>query len=285
MTQYVGIIGYPLKHSISPLFQQAAFDRLGLDIRYETWETGTEGLGDVVERLRRPENLGANVTIPHKESVMTLLDRLEEPAGGIGAANVIAKTGLGLTGYNTDAVGFLRAMEEHGGFRARGGRVVLLGAGGAARAVAMALILAGVDSLTIINRALERARGLASHLAPSSTGGQWVTALPWDHQGLAQALSECNLVVNSTSIGMKHSPLEGRSPLDPGLLPRDALIYDLVYNPKVTPLLGQARQAGARTLGGLPMLVYQGVAAFELWTGKAAPVDIMFKAAERALET
>ena len=102
---------------------------------------------------------------------------------------------------------------------------------------------------------------------------------------LAQALSECNLVVNSTSIGMKHSPLEGRSPLDPGLLPRDALIYDLVYNPKVTPLLGQARQAGARTLGGLPMLVYQGVAAFELWTGKAAPVDIMFKAAERALET
>ncbi|MEE8471834.1 MAG: shikimate dehydrogenase [Dehalococcoidia bacterium] len=285
MTRYVGIIGYPLKHSISPLFQQAAFDHLGLDIRYETWETGPEGLRDVVERLRRPENLGANVTIPYKESVMTLLDGLEEPAGGIGAVNVIAKKGPGLIGYNTDVVGFLRALEENGGFRARGGRVVLLGAGGAARAAAMALVRAGVASLTIVNRTLERARGLASHLAPSATGGQRVTALPWDARGLARALSECNLVVNATSIGMKHSASEGRSPLDAGLLPRDALIYDMVYNPKVTPLLEQARKGGSRTLGGLPMLVFQGVAAFELWTGRAAPIDIMFEAAERALES
>jgi shikimate dehydrogenase len=283
MTKYVGIIGYPLKHSISPLFQQAAFDHCGLDLCYETWETEPGRLGEVGGRLRRPENLGANVTIPYKEAVLPFLDELDDLARRIGAVNTIAKRGQSLIGYNTDALGFLRALEEDG-FKVEGRRVVLLGAGGAARAAAFALVMAGVASLAIVNRTQDKAESLLSSLTSSSKRGQQVMALPWDRSSLARALSGCHLVVNATSIGMKHGPTEGRSPLEAELLPQDALIYDMVYNPEETPFLRQARMMGARTLGGLPMLVYQGAAAFELWTERAAPLDIMFEAARKALE-
>ena len=280
MTKFVGLIGYGLKHSISPQFQQAAFDYLGLDIRYEIWETNKDDLSKMVEGMRDASKLGANVTIPHKEAVLPLLDDVDNDARRIGAVNTIVNRGGKLTGYNTDASGFMRALRDDGAFSPRNKRVVLLGAGGAARAVGFALVDAGVRSLIILNRSVERGRALAWDLKVSDTE---VVALSWKDGNTLTALAECDLLVNCTSVGMKDGSGEGKSPLGIGLIPKRALVYDVVYNPLETPLLAAAKRAGARTLGGLPMLVYQGAASFELWTGKSAPIDIMMRVAKRAL--
>ena len=282
MTKKVGLIGYPLGHSVSPLFQQAAFDYLGLDIRYELWETERAQLPAVVAGLRQPSKLGANVTVPYKEVVLPLLDELDELAASIGAANVIVNREGRLIGYNTDAEGFMKALRQDGGFEPEGKRIVLLGAGGVARAAGFALVKAKARSLIISNwpPEWEWALALASDL---QSFGSEIVALPWGGERLAKALSTCDLVVNCTSVGMKHSATEGQSPLPAKLIPRQALIYDVVYNPIETPLLADAKKVGARTLSGLQMLVYQGAAAFELWTGAEAPVDIMFKEARKGL--
>jgi len=280
MTRFVGLIGSKLSHSISPQFQQAAFDYLGLDIRYEVWETAKDELPKVVEGMRDASKLGANVTIPHKEAVLPLLDGVDNDARRIGAVNTIVNRGGKLTGYNTDASGFMRALRDDGAFSPRNKRVVLLGAGGAARAVGFALVDAGVRSLIILNRSVERGRALAWDLKVSDTE---VVALSWKDGNTLTALAECDLLVNCTSVGMKDGSGEGKSPLGIGLIPKRALVYDVVYNPLETPLLAAAKKAGARTLGGLPMLVYQGAASFELWTGKSAPIDIMMRVAKRAL--
>jgi shikimate dehydrogenase len=280
MTKFVGLIGHKLSHSISPQFQQAAFDYLSLDMRYEVWETNKDDLPEVVEGMRDAAKLGANVTIPHKEAVLPLLDDVDNDARRIGAVNTIVNRGGKLTGYNTDAGGFMRALRDDGAFSPRNKRVVLLGAGGAARAVGFALVDTGVRSLIILNRSVERGRALAWDLKVSDTE---VVALSWKDGNTLTALGECDLLVNCTSVGMKDGSGEGKSPLGIGLIPKRALVYDVVYNPLETPLLAAAKKAGARTLGGLPMLVYQGAASFELWTGKSAPIDIMMRVAKRAL--
>jgi shikimate dehydrogenase len=280
MTKYVGIIGHKLRHSISPQFQQAAFDYLNLDVRYEVWEIDKEGLPQVIEGLRDSAKLGANVTIPYKEDVLPLLDELNEIACRIGAVNTIVSRDGKLTGYNTDGSGFIRALRQDAGFEPKDKRVVILGAGGVARAVGYALVDAGVASLAIINRTTERGEILASVL---KTSGNEVIASTWKDGKTLQALMECDLLVNCTSVGMKDSEAENQLPIDIRLIPTRALVYDVVYNPVETPLLAAARQAGARTMGGLSMLVYQGAGAFELWMDKPAPVDIMMAAAKKAL--
>jgi shikimate dehydrogenase len=280
MTKFVGLIGNRLSHSISPQFQQAAFDYLSLDIRYEVWETAKDGLPEVMEGMRDAAKLGANVTIPHKEAVLPLLDDADNDARRIGAVNTIVNRGGKLIGYNTDASGFMRALRDDGAFSPRNKRVVLLGAGGAARAVGFALVDAGVRSLIILNRSVERGWALAWDLKVSDAK---VVSLSWKDGHTLTALGECDLLVNCTSVGMKDGSGEGKSPLGIGLIPKRALVYDVVYNPLETPLLAAARKAGARTLGGLPMLVYQGAASFELWTGKSAPIDLMMRVAKRAL--
>lgn len=280
MSKVVGLIGYPLGHSISAHFQQAAFDYLGLDIRYEAWEAGPDQVQAVVAGLRLPARLGANVTIPYKETVVPFLDELDELAQQIGAVNTIVNRGGRLVGYNTDVSAFLRALGKDGNFDPVGKQATILGAGGAARAASFGLVRAGVRALTIVNRTLERAETLAARLKPLLSD---VVAISWENAGLKEALSASDLVVNCTSVGMKHSATEGESPLDVALIPKQALVYDVVYNPVETPLLRKAKQAGTRTLGGLAMLVYQGAAAFELWTEREAPLDIMFKAASETL--
>jgi len=288
MTSYVGLIGHGLKHSISPLFQQAAFDHLGLDIRYEVWETEPSELESVLQKVRGSLVLGANVTVPHKESVMSLMDEFDDLALEIGAVNTIVNREGRLKGCNTDAGGFLRALSREGGFDPAGKGAVLLGAGGVARAASFALARAGVKSLLITDIIEEKAHELVSDLERSLAGGQEpalnIRALSADVPQFEEALSGCDLVVNCTPVGMKHSAGEGKSPLEARLIPKRALVYDVVYNPIETPLLADARRAGARTLGGLAMLVYQGAAAFELWIGRDAPLDIMMKVATKELE-
>lgn len=281
MTRYVKLLGYPLEHSISPAFQQAAFDKCGLDVRYELCELRHHQLKTTMDELRQPSSLGANVTVPYKEAVLPLLDELDGLSTRIGAVNTIVNRNGKLIGHNTDAEGFLWALRHEGHFEPQGKRVVVLGAGGAARAVGFALIETGVSSLTIVGRNHQRAEALVEALASPGTE---IATVFFDDERLSTAVSGCDLLVNCTPVGMKYSSTEGESPLDVRLVPKGALVYDVVYNPAETRLLRDARGLGASTLGGLPMLVYQGGASFKLWTGQGAPIDIMFEAARKALE-
>jgi shikimate dehydrogenase len=286
MTRYIGLIGYPLKHSISPYFQQAALDYYKLDIRYEVWETKAEELSSVISRLRHYQNLGANITVPYKEKVLNLLDEVDKQASLIGAVNTIINRDGRLTGFNTDAYGFIQALRKDADFDPKDKQVVFFGAGGAARAAGFALIQESIASLVITNRTLKRAEVLAesllSHIGNAKSQTK-VVALLWDSLKFQEAIKNCHLIVNCTTVGMRYSAQEEQIPFKADLIPSSALVYDLVYNPSETPLLKMATKASASTLGGLPMLVYQGAAAFELWIGKKAPLNIMFSAAKTAI--
>ena len=278
----IGLIGKPLAHSISPVFQQAALDHLRIDARYELWETERDALAERVAGMRGADCLGANVTVPYKELVIALLDEVDPLAGRIGAVNTIVNRDGRLCGYNTDMTGFARALREEGGFDPSGAHVVLLGAGGAGRAVTMALVQGKAASVTITDILPERAERLVEDLS-----GQSETVLrnvPATEDKLAAAImKKCQLLVNCTPIGMRHSNQEHDLPISSELIPAGALVFDIIYNPLETRLLAEAKKRGARTLGGLSMLVYQGVASFELWTDVQAPVDVMLEAARKAL--
>jgi shikimate dehydrogenase len=291
MRRYIGLIGYPLKHSVSPYFQQAALDSYQLDIRYETWETTATGLPDTVESLRKPQNIGANVTAPYKEAVLPLLDEVDDLANLIGAVNTIVKKDGKLLGFNTDAFGFIEALDKEGHFNPRGKRVVMLGAGGVARAASLVLVQKKVASLAITDGIFERASALGENLMKYIKGAAGrlgnlkteVRAFHWVSVSSVETFVDCDLIVHCTTMGMKDSSQEGLSPLKLEVIPRSVLVYDLVYNPWPTPLLKLAQEAGANILGGLSMLVYQGAASFKLWTDREAPLDIMFSKTKEIL--
>jgi len=286
MPDFIGLIGYPLKHSISPYFQQAALDYYNLDIRYQAWEIPGDKLGEAVSKLRQPQNQGANVTTPYKEAVLPLLDQVDDRAALIGAVNTIVKKGDRLLGFNTDADGFIAALRSEGKFSPEGVEAVILGAGGVARAVCFSLLESRVSSLIITDGILDKSKALAERLNRYVTGAglkSQIAVLPWQGVKSVHAFERCQLIVHCTTIGMKYSPQEGQSALSARVIPQGVLVYDLVYNPPMTPLLKAAQKAGASILGGLPMLVYQGAASFELWTGKKAPLEVMFNKAEEAI--
>ena len=278
MKQNIALFGYPLSHSISPAFQQAALDSLSIEASYTARPTPPEGLASEVERLRADDHLGANVTIPHKERVRECLDGLDSWAETVGAVNTIVKDDGRLVGHNTDGYGFLRSLEERGGFPPEGKSVLVLGAGGAARAAVFALADRGAGTVLIANRTVERGDALAADVRGRSLDADSIPL------GEARAAARrVDLIVNSTSIGMEPGANAGLSPLDSADINPHALVYDMVYTPQQTPLMEEARRAGAKVLGGLWMLVYQGAAAFEMWTSREAPVDLMHEAGLRAL--
>jgi len=287
VTQYIRLIGYPLKHSISPDLQQAALDYYKLDIHYEAQEVAADDLALAVSRLRQPENLGANITVPYKKKIIGLIDTLDDFARLAGAVNTVVNRDGKLEGFNTDGSGFLKALRVDAVFEPANKDVLLLGAGGASRAVAFILLNEKVNSLVIANRSLAKAEDLAGALLKRATETNIKTkiiAMSLSGPDIEKSAAHWQLIVNCTTVGMKYSASEGQSPLTPYLIPKGALVYDLVYNPPQTPLLEAAQAAGARGIGGMPMLVYQGAASFKLWTGREAPLDIMFEAAKRALK-
>lgn len=276
----LGIIGYPIGHSVSPRFQQAGLDYLSVDHRYLPYEVHPDQVGDFVASLRSDPVRGINVTVPHKESVMPFLDEIDEWAAEAGAVNTIVNRDGRLVGYNTDGYGFLRALRESAGLDPAGKRALILGAGGSARGVVQALLRADVAQLVIANRTLERAETLA---ALATNRGVPARAVDLVSLQSTDTAVQSDLIVNCTSLGMRHGPDDAASPLPASRIPPSALVYDLVYNPMLTPLLREAHSAGASTLGGISMLVYQGAASFELWLERPAPVSVMMDAAMSAM--
>jgi shikimate dehydrogenase len=279
-TRLVGLIGYPVGHSRSPAMQQAAFDALGIPAHYVLWETPPETLAERIASLRAPEVLGANVTIPHKTAVVPLLDALAPSAlQAGGAVNTIVRGADGrLTGHNTDVTGVLRVLDSHGAGGA-GQSALVLGAGGAARA-AWAAAHERRMTLRVAARHPSAAREALSALGLSSA-----ETIPLDAPDeLAKALATSSILINATSVGMG-DPLA--SPLSAELLahlPPTALVFDMVYAPPVTALLRMAQARGLLVVRGLEMLLEQGAAAFELWTGSPAPIAVMRAALNRKAE-
>jgi shikimate dehydrogenase len=279
-TRLVGLIGYPVGHSRSPAMQQAAFDALGIPAHYVLWETPPETLAERIASLRAPEVLGANVTIPHKTAVVPLLDALAPSAlQAGGAVNTIVRGADGrLTGHNTDVTGVLRVLDSHGAGGA-GQSALVLGAGGAARA-AWAAAHERRMTLRVAARHPSAAREALSALGLSSA-----ETIPLDAPDeLAKALATSSILINATSVGMG-DPLA--SPLSAELLahlPPTALVFDMVYAPPETALLRMAQARGLLVVRGLEMLLEQGAAAFELWTGSPAPIAVMRAALNRKAE-
>jgi len=271
------LLAHPASHSLSPLMHRAAFAALGIEGRYVAWDVPPAALPKAVARLREPEVLGANVTIPHKQLVMPLLDEVTDAALAIGAVNTVINDEGWLLGHNTDAPGFLQALLETG-FDPAGRRVVLLGAGGSARAVAYALLTAGVTDLAVYNRSPDKAQAMAQDFRALGV----VKVL--NPEGLEPAVRTAELLINTTSVGMVQGGVDpDLSPLPQGLLPYHGLVCDIIYRPVQTRLLREAAAAGLRTLGGVAMLVYQGAASFTAWFGAEAPVGAMRAAVEEAL--
>jgi shikimate dehydrogenase len=267
----LALLAHPAGHSVSPAMMQAAFAAVGRRARYDALDVPPEGLAAAVAALRAAPWLGANVSVPHKAAVVPFLDELRPTARRLGAVNVVVRDGERLIGDNTDLPGFARALAALGPAAWR--RAVVLGAGGAARAVVAALRDQGLE-VAVHNRTPERARALVAAL-----GGGGATVLT--DADLAAAVAAADLLVQTTTVGMAGGP--PGSPLPEGVLPAAGVVVDLVYRPAVTPLLRAARAAGLVVQNGLPMLVHQGAAAFEAWTGSPAPVDAMGRAAEAAL--
>ena len=270
------LLAHPAGHSLSPTMHNAAFLHLDIPARYEALDVPPKGLPGAVEELRGPEFLGANVSVPHKTVVAQLVDELSGSADTVGAVNTVVNCGGHLIGHNTDGSGFLRGLADIG-FDPEGSRVLLLGAGGAAKGVAAALLRAGVSRLAVYNRTTARAVELAetfSHLGPVE---------PVVAGGLEGSLGWAQLLVNATTVGMEHGVDTEASPLPGGLMPWQGVVVDLIYRPERTRLLRESELAGLVVQNGLPMLVYQGAEAFEIWLGRAAPTETMFAAIQTAL--
>lgn len=277
-TRICGLIGDPVEHSMSPAMHNAAFKKLGLDYAYIAFRVKADELDKALSGMRALNMRGLNVTIPHKVAVMKLLDKLDPMAEKIGAVNTIVNDNGGLTGYNTDAPGFLQPLLEKG-IQPEGKNVVIVGAGGGSRGIAFILAEHGAK-LNIINRSLERAEELANQILQAT--GQKATTLALNEANLRKALEKAAILINATSVGM--SPKSDGTPVPDSLLRRGLVVYDIVYNPVETRLLREAEAAGCETVGGLDMLVWQGALAFEKWTGQKPPVALMKREALKLLE-
>jgi len=271
-TGVCGIIGDPVKHSLSPVMHNAAFEELNLDFVYVAFRVGREELREAIIGARSLDIHGLNVTMPHKNAVMRYLDEIDSTAKSIGAVNTILNDEGRLVGYNTDGVGALKALEENG-ITPNGKKLLLLGAGGAGKAIAFHAARE-VEELIILNRTPKKAKKLAEVLRKESNkkidGNKFSTEI------MKQELRDADILVNATSVGMH--PDVNQSLVSPSLLKPDLCVIDIIYNPLETKLAKDAKTVGAKVISGIEMLVYQGAASFEIWTNHPAPVKVMKQA-------
>jgi shikimate dehydrogenase len=278
--ELVGVLGFPVAENPTCVMQDAAFTALGLQWRYLTMEVKPESLADAIRGVRGLGMQGVNLTIPHKVAVLPLLDEISPDAAIIGAVNTVRRVDDRLIGENTDGKGFLRGVREESGIDPAGKNILVLGAGGAARAITVELALAGAGQITIWNRSAERGESLCRDLKQRT----WADArfVPW--RGMCPVGPEVDILVNATSIGL-FPDTQSMPDIDLQNARRDLLVCDVVPNPPETRLIQAARARGFKTLTGLPMLVYQGAIGFEMWTGRKAPEHAMRAALEKAFAT
>jgi shikimate dehydrogenase len=276
-TKLIAIIGDPVKHSLSPAMQNAAFESLDLDYAYMLLRVPAEALEGAIATVRALKIAGMNVTHPYKIKILPLLDRLDESAKLVGAVNTVKNYRGKLIGYNTDGAGAVRALEIEVGELA-GRRVLLLGAGGAARAIAFSLVKEGAE-LTIANRTSSRAKELKASIKRSL--GKNVNTINLNRRELSKTIKNTDIIINATTIGMR--PGVNRTLITADLMHRGLIVNDIVYDPLQTRLLTEAKKAGARTVSGLGMLIHQAALSFEIWTGRRAPIKVMTAAAKREL--
>lgn len=274
-TKVYGIFGHPVNHSLSPQMHNAAFQSLRLDCVYLAFDVHPKDFEIAARAIKSMCISGVNITIPHKESIIFFLDEISPEASLTGAVNTVKNVDGKLIGYNTDVSGFLRAIKEDLGFHPKGLSAALIGAGGAARAVLTSLCMNEAYQVYVINRTLDKAKRLALEFKKGFKD-TFIQAVSLDDKDeIKNILGKTNLLVNATSAGMKgddsvEMPLEH--------LQKEAVIYDLVYDPRETNLIKTAKELGHKASGGLSMLLYQGVESFEIWTGKDAPIGVMKKA-------
>jgi shikimate dehydrogenase len=275
-TRIFGIFGFPVEHTFSPGMHNAAFKKLGMDACYVPFTVPREGLQEAARAIKALNFYGLNITVPHKENIVQFLDELSQEARLIGAVNTIEIKDGRLIGHNTDGRGFLRSLTEVARFEPRGKKFLLIGSGGAARAVGYSLALAGAASILFRDLDSKKADALASDIQ-RSTG---VNVRSISEEETASAASNADCLINATPLGLKkNDPL----PLPAAAINAGHLVCDLVYNPPETPFLKAAKTRRAKTLPGIGMLLYQGVIAFEIWTGKKAPVRVMKSALARQI--
>lgn len=272
-TTIVGIIGHPVKHSLSPDMHNAEFERLGLDWRYEAWDIPPEGLGEGLRELQARGVKGFNVTIPHKVAVMEFLGHVEYDAQLVGAVNTVICSDDGMGGFNTDLYGWIEDVEQD--VSLEGQRVCIVGAGGSARAVCVGARQQRASHLLIVKRPenFESAEELAATLR-AKCPGITIETCPLDREDAQAKVAECGMVVNTTPAGMASSP---GIPIEPEWLHSGQYVYDLIYNPAETELLKAAAAKGCRTRNGLGMLARQGAIAFKLWTRQPPDVARMME--------
>jgi shikimate dehydrogenase len=272
-TRVCGVIGDPIEHSLSPIMHNAAFQALDLDYVFLAFKVKPSCVPDAVNGMRALNIRGLNVTMPHKKTVMATLDRIDLSAQIINSVNTILNKENLLFGFNTDGIGAVKALKENG-VELKGRKVLLLGAGGAARAIAYA-VAKEADELAVLNRTVKYAQSLARLV--EKTANKRIASGSLDPEDIDLNLQDSDILINATSIGMKPRPDETPVPIE--LLRSNLSVMDIVYNPLETKLAKDAKSLGAKVVSGVEMLIFQGAASFEIWTGKSAPVEVMRKAA------
>ena len=278
MKKLYGVIGDPIVHSLSAVMQNRALVKAEIDAVYLPFHVPPAELNAFMDAARRWPCDGFNVTIPHKQSIIEYLDEVSEEARLIGAINTVTNRSGRLIGTNTDAAGFMRSLRQEGHFDPAACTAVVLGAGGAAHAICYGLLKAGVAKIIICNRTEAHAESLMYHFVPHYPNQ--IEIKKWEQAQLHEAFSQSRLLINTTSVGLNGTQFDAL-PLE--ALPHECLVSDLVYRPRQTPLLQAAASRGLRTLEGIGMLIYQGAASFEIWTGIAPDISVMRNAIIEAL--
>jgi shikimate dehydrogenase len=270
-TKLVGIFGYPIAHSLSPVLHNAAFAKLGLNFVYLSFPVKSEDLEDAVKAIKSLNMVGVNVTIPHKRKVLDYLDEVDCQARMMTSVNTILHKDGRLIGYNTDGEGFLESLRREGEFDLQGKRTFVIGAGGAACAISFALVKAGVKSIILTNRTPEKAKILLERLKDNVKVQCKFSLVDFSQINSPGIMDKVDLFINATSVGMHaDDPLL----INPDLFPSNIFVYDVIYNRK-TELLKEAEKRNLASLGGIGMLVYQATLSFEIWTHQTPPIDEM----------
>jgi len=277
-TRVAGLIGWPVEHSLSPVMHNAAFEHLGLDLCYVPFAVKDECLDVAIKAIPALNIVGLNVTIPHKERVVTYLSEVGREAAMIGAVNTIKVIDNKLIGYNTDGIGFTASIAE-AGHPVQDRNILILGGGGSAKAVAFQSAVEGARRIIISNRTIRKAEGIKEQLEKYFPSVE-IRAIGNGYSELEDIIEEIDIVVNATSVGLRR---EDPSPLPSDLLHKRLFVCDLIYNPPITALLRQARESGIPCMNGLRMLLHQGAASFKIWTGIEPPIEVMRQSIEDAL--